>query len=73
MAKLQRITLVESSEQRIMLEARKMLENVSVEIVSLPPDPVFEERFELPFLETEDGHRYFGVRGITLFTQLHQR
>ena len=52
MAKQQKVKLIESNEQEITLEARKMLEKLSVEIVSLPPDPIFEERFDLPILET---------------------
>ncbi len=69
MAKQQKVKLIESNEQEITLEARKMLEKLSVEIVSLPPDPIFEERFDLPILETEEGHRYFGIEGITQFAQ----
>jgi len=73
MAKLQKVKLIESNEQRITCEAREMLKNLSVKIESLPSDPVFEERFELPFLETEDGHRYFGIQGIMRFTQLYPK
>ncbi len=69
MAKLHKVRLVESNKQEITLKARKMLENLSVKVVSLPPDPILEERFDLPFLETEDGRRYFGIQGITRFAQ----
>lgn len=69
MAKLQKVRLVESNEQTITDEARKMLRSLNIKFISLPPDPFFTQRFDLPFLETEDGHRYFGIQGITRFVQ----
>ncbi len=73
MAKLPKVKFVESNEQRTTLEARRMLRKLSVEVVRLPPDPVLEQRFDLPFIETEDGQRYFGIQGITRFAQRYSR
>lgn len=69
MAKLQKVRLVGSNEETTTLEAQRMLRNLNIKIINLPPDPFFVQRFDLPFLETEDGHRYFGIRGITRFAQ----
>ena len=68
-----KVKFVESNEQKFNLKARRMLEKLGVEIMSFPPDPIFEERFDLPFIETEDGHRYFGVKGITYFADNYTR
>lgn len=63
------LKLFESNEEESTLEARKILRNLGLQIVRFPPDRIFEERFDLPFLETEDGRRYFGIQGITRFVQ----
>lgn len=69
MAKPPKVKFVESNERRTTLEARRMLEKLGVRVIRLPPTPVLERRFDLPFLETEDGQRYFGIEGIARFAQ----
>jgi hypothetical protein len=69
MAKLLKVKLVASNEVETTRKAGEMLKNLNIEVETLPPDRVFEERFELPFLETEDGHRYFGIQGIGRFAE----
>jgi hypothetical protein len=69
MATLQKVRLVESNERTITEKAREVLTSLNIKFISLPPDPFFMQRFDLPFLETEDGYRYFGIQGITRFAQ----
>lgn len=69
MAKLLKVKLVGSGREEATRQAQEMLKNLNIAIETLPAERVFEERFDLPFLETEDGHRYFGLQGIMLFAQ----
>jgi len=73
MAKLKEFTLVESDRPDITSEARKILADLNIEVRILPPDPIFERRFELPLLETDDGHRYFGIKGIARFAECYSK
>lgn len=73
MAKLLKVRLIGSDQEKATLQAREMLKNLNITIEALPPDRVFEERFDLPFLETEDGHRYFGIDGIMLFARHYSK
>ena len=71
MAKLKVVILIESNSQKVTSEARTILARLNVKIIVLPPDPIFEQRFDLPLIETDDGHRYFGIEGIERFAECY--
>lgn len=73
MVKPMRVKLVESDNQGLTAEARQILAKLNVEVSSLPTDPALANRFELPFLETGDRQRYFGIRGLRAFAKTFSR
>lgn len=71
-----KIRLVLSNNEESNQKALEMLTELKtikrlgrVRIVPLAPEPFFEKRFDLPFAETGDGYRAFGLRGIENFVK----
>jgi len=64
------IKLVKSDESRLNRRALELLMELDgITITILPFDCVLDERFELPFVESEDGYRAYGIAGIRRFVE----
>ena len=64
------IKLVKSDKSWLNRRALELLAELDgTTITILPFERVLYERFELPFVETEDGRRAYGVDGIKKFVE----
>lgn len=64
------LTLVKSREPWLNRRALTMLGKLSNVTITIKPfDNIVNEHFELPFIETQDGRRAYGLAGIKRFIE----